>query len=398
MTESFDLLPCAFISFRDDGTVLGCNNTLCAWLAYTKDDLIGKNIEYILTLPSRIFYNTHFFPLLMLQTRAEEIFLTLKRGNGESIPVLANAKREGNEENSVIYCIFIQVNERKKFEEELIRAKNQAENAVKENQHLLNLSKSLEQQSIELEIRYRDQIATNENLIQFSKIVSHDLQEPIRKLQILSDLIITDTDSTLSPRSKQASVKIVAQAKRLKELTKTLQQYVSIVNTPLYELVDLNGMISAAKVKAAQSRSFNDLDVDIENLPAIEGYPQQLEMLFFHLFDNAIKFRHPGRRLQVRVTAMVFDDNIFKMTKDKYKYAQYVRIKFYDNGVGFSNEYSDYVFQLLNKIDQSIPGLGIGLSLVKRIVNNHNGEIRVISEPGVGTQFEIELPLRMKER
>jgi signal transduction histidine kinase len=95
------------------------------------------------------------------------------------------------------------------------------------------------------------------------------------------------------------------------------------------------------------------------------------------------------------VTQLLLEENIYRMSKHQYKYAEHLRISFDDNGIGIPEEYNDYVFKLLNKLDDATSDLGIGLPFVRKIVQNHSGEIRVHSQPGIGTRFEIELPIAM---
>lgn len=395
--ENFDALPCAYVSFRDNGTITACNITLASWLGYSKDEISGKSIENIFTIATRIFYNTHFFPLIKLHAKANEIFLSLRGKDGREIPVLANAERTIEPSENVIHCVFIRVEERKKYEQELLQAKREAENALKENKHLAELSKKLEQHALDLDNQYRYQKAMNENLVQFSKIVSHDLQEPIRKIQIFVDLILKDTDTILSAKGERLFSKIDVAAAKLKTLTTSLQEYITIDDEKAYSVVDLNNIIETAKLRATNARQFSDLDTDIDIMPKIEAYHRQLELLFFHLIDNAIQFRSPARRLEIKVNHLILEENRFQISKDQYKYTEYVRITFEDNGIGFSDQYYDYVFQLFNKLENSSTGLGTGLSLVKKIVQNHAGNIRVSSQVGRGTRFEIQLPVKVKD-
>ncbi len=391
--ESFDVLPCGYLSFRDDGTITECNTTLTSWLGSSPEEIVGKKFETILTLPSKIFYNTHFFPLIKLNSKAHEIFLFLKGTHDAGIPVLVNAGRASS--NAPIRCVFLRVDERKKYEQELLEARRKAEAALHENEKLAELSQSLEHQALKLDKQYQHQKMMNENLLQFSKIISHDLQEPIRKIRIFLDKISHDTETVLSPRSTSYASKVDEASVRLKALTISLEEYISIDNEKIYKPIDLNATIEAATSRAKKNRQFSDFDIYADKIPAIEGYQDQLELLFFQLIDNAIQFRSPARRLSIKVTHTTLEENIFRMDKDRYKYEEHVRISFEDNGIGFVDEYKDNIFQLFKKLDASTSGLGVGLSLVKKIVLNHSGDVKVTSRPDKGTIFQIELPLKM---
>lgn len=395
--NDFDVLPCGYVSFRDDGIVTQCNGTLASWLGSSKEDLIGHSIENIFTLATRIFYNTHFFPLVKLQSRASEIFLSLKGKDDLDVPVLANAHRSIDDGGDyIIHCIFVRVEQRKKYEQEILNAKREAEHALKENKQLSEQAASLEQQAIELDKLYQYQLTVNENLLQFGKIISHDLQEPIRKIQVFLDLMVKDSDSVISPRSQSWSRKIEAAAEKLKTLTNGLQQYVAIDSEKLHAEVNLNAVIDAARNRAISFRQFADFDMEVEEMPVIEGYGNQLELLFFNLIDNAIQFRSSERKLSIKISGLTIDENIFRMYPDRYKYTEHLKITFLDNGIGFSEQYNDYVFELLSKLQQSSSGLGLGLPLVKKIVLNHSGQVRAESQMGIGTRFEIYLPAKIK--
>jgi phosphoserine phosphatase RsbU/P len=395
MSDPIDYLPCGYVAFEDNGAILSCNSTFCSWVGFTKENLSGKSIENVLTLATRIFYNTHFFPLIKLHGKAGEIFLTLKTADNRDIPVLAYADRTTEKNSGIIKCVFVQVRERKKYEEQLLFAKREAENALKENKQLIELTNSLEQQALELDQQYQRQVVVNDNLVQFSKIISHDLQEPIRKVQIFVDMISRDESIALNDRAKHYLTKIDAAGEKLKALTIALQQYVTIDGEKTTHQLNLNEIILSAKARAIDSRQFSDFDFEVEPMPVIEGYSNQLELMFFHLIDNSIQFRNVNRRLSIKINCLLLEENIFKSTRSKYKYKEHLRISFADNGIGFSDQYKDYVFELLKKGDNSSRGLGLGLSLVKKVVNNHSGVVQVESQPGLGTRFEIELPSKL---
>ena len=153
-------------------------------------------------------------------------------------------------------------------------------------------------------------------------------------------------------------------------------------------------VITKAASRASARRQFFDFDLRLEKMPSLEGYESQLESLFFHLIDNAIQFREPSRKLVIKIDHVIIAENIFRVSKTQYKYVDHLRIFFSDNGMGFPEEYNDYIFVLLKKIHDST-GLGMGLPLVKKIVQKHFGQIRVKSQPQVGTHFEIELPINV---
>ena len=395
MDNLLNYAPCGFLSFRDDGTIVAVNHTLKEILGYAEGTLEGQNIESILTIASRIFYNTHFFPLIRLHSKVDEIFFSLQTKNKDDVPVLTNAIRKLNNETYENQCIFIPIHQRKRYEEEILSARNLAEEALKKNEGLISLTEKLESHSRELDKQLTKLVAINEELVQLNRVISHDLQEPIRKIQIFTDILSRNATITTDSKSKNALGKIRTSSGRLRQLISVLEHYVSIDTEQKITEIDLNRILDDAKNKAIYEKQFDGFTFHNEGLPVIDGYPEQLELLFFHLISNAIDYRAPSRKLTLNVKSVIMQENIFRSIKGRYKYMDHVKISFSDNGIGFDNDYREYVFDLLKKMDPQSKGIGLGLPLSKKIVHNHSGVINVQSEKGKGTEFSIVLPLKM---
>ncbi|AFZ27029.1 PAS domain S-box/diguanylate cyclase (GGDEF) domain-containing protein [Cylindrospermum stagnale PCC 7417] len=128
--ELLNTAPCGFLSFTDDGTIVMVNATLLELLGHELDGLRGRKIESILPIASRIFYQTHFFPLLKLHGKAEEIYFSLRPRQGSDIPMLVNAVRRENAGSFVNNCIFVPIRQRIQYEDEILKAKKEAEVAI----------------------------------------------------------------------------------------------------------------------------------------------------------------------------------------------------------------------------------------------------------------------------
>jgi PAS domain S-box-containing protein len=129
MDELLNNAPCGFLSLADDGRVLAANATLLGWLGYEEGELEGRHFESVLPPGGRIFYQTHFFPLLKLHGRAEEVYLSLRTREGVDVPVLANAARRERGGSPVNDCVFVPMRQRRRFEDELLGARREAEAA-----------------------------------------------------------------------------------------------------------------------------------------------------------------------------------------------------------------------------------------------------------------------------
>lgn len=393
--ELLDNAPCGFMIFTDDGIIKEINNTLLVALGYTREDLIGNKFDTLLNIAGKIFYQTHFFPLITLQGKAEEIFLTLIGKDNKEVPVLINGKR--TERNSVYenHCVIMPVQHRKKFEEELILARRAAEDALTRNELLLKTTDELEQNKIELDRQITKLSMMNKDLVQFSNIISHDMQEPIRKIAMFADIVHRENHADLSEVSSFSIEKIKSSSRHMRDLISSLQQYVTVdTATEQPNLCDLNDIVTGARLKAMSDKHDQEVNVSKGLLPAVEGFCHQFELLFYHLISNSIQFKKQNGQTEISIEADIIQQNSFRAIKGKYRYIDFARITMSDKGQGFSNEYNEYVFQLFKKAHPDTQGLGIGLSLCKKIVENHYGSITASANPGEGASFTILLPLK----
>jgi sigma-B regulation protein RsbU (phosphoserine phosphatase) len=392
--DALNTAPCGVFSFTDDGTLVAVNGTLAEMLGYASGELVGGRVESLLTLASRMFYQTHLFPMIRMQGKVEEIFLSLRTRSGESIPVLLNAVRKEREGRAVNQCALIPVRNRGKYEDELLAAKRMAEEALRNNEELTRARRELELHARELDQKISRLEQKNQELTRLSTILSHDLREPIRKLSMFSSLFTQEDRQVLSATGQRSLDRIKVQSARMEQLVMALQEFVSLDDTqePL-EDVALSDVVGSAR-QLVTERAGMRVELNSEPLPVLQGRRRQLMMLFFQLLDNSVKFRRPEERPRIDIECHVIQHNAYRATTGRYHYTDFARILFADNGMGFDNRYSDYVFEALKKLDPDSPGQGIGLAICRKVVENHNGSISVESQPGRGTRFTLLLPLR----
>ncbi|WNG59169.1 PAS domain-containing protein [Archangium gephyra] len=394
LEDPLNTAPCGFFSFTDDGTLVAANETLAGMLGYASGELVGGRVESLLTLASRMFYQTHLFPMIRMQGKAEEIFLSLRSRSGESIPVLLNAVRKEQEGGVVNQCALIPVRNRGKYEDELLAAKRMAEEALRGNEELTRARQELELHARELDQKISRLEQKNQELTRLSTILSHDLREPIRKLSMFSSLFTQQDRQVLSATGQRSLDRIKVQSARMEQLVMALQEFVSLDDThePLEE-VALGDVVDSAR-QLVTERAGTMLELHSEQLPVLQGRRRQLMMLFFQLLDNSVKFRRPEEDPRIGIECCLIQHNIYRVNTGRYHYTDFARIIYADNGMGFDNRYNDYVFEALKKLDPNSPGQGIGLAICRKVVENHNGSISVESEPGRGTRFTLLLPLR----
>ncbi|OLO42174.1 phosphoserine phosphatase [Alkalihalophilus pseudofirmus] len=130
MDEQLNYAPCGFVTLTEVGSIVSINETLLNLLDYREDELQNQHIHNILSSPARIFYEMYFFPIIKMEKKVEEMYLSLRTSTGEKIPVLLNAKQTQREHSTVIDCVFIPVRKRDEYENELLIAKKEAEAAL----------------------------------------------------------------------------------------------------------------------------------------------------------------------------------------------------------------------------------------------------------------------------
>jgi len=227
---------------------------------------------------------------------------------------------------------------------------------------------------------------SNQNLEEFAHAASHDLKEPIRKIHFFTQHLKDQLASHLKDEEQRSFSRIVNATQRMGHLIDDLLLYSHVSQRPHEtESVDLNEKLH---------RVLEDLELDIEEkkavvhvgrLPVIQGYRRQLQQLFQNLLSNSLKYSKAGVPPQIDITAEQTHSN------DK----SYHLIKVKDNGIGFEQQYEDKIFQMFSRLHgkSEYSGTGVGLSIAKKVVENHNGFIRVQSKSGEGSTFEIYLPV-----
>jgi sigma-B regulation protein RsbU (phosphoserine phosphatase) len=376
--------PCGILELDEKGAITAANEHLCRVLGYDAPALLSMSFDDILTVSSKIFYQTHFFPLLKLHGHAEEIYLTLRQKDGAAAPMLTNATRQTD---GRIICAFMLVRQRKRFEEEILSAKRRAEDALASNEELKTSRAQLERRLKELDRKLAEVEQKDQELRRLSEILSHDLREPVRKIGAFTNLIEEEEDAHLSADSRMSLSRIKAGCARISELLRTLQEFLWIDAMPeTASSVDLNQVVQTARLRVLPSP-----EVSCQPLPAVHGFAGQLTTLFEFLFRSALARSGDGAA-RVEVSSSQFQENIFRKIRDKYHYADFAQIAVTDRGTAFECAECDGLFQLLRKTGEG--DAHPDLAICKKIVDNHHGFISMSSTQQAGTTFKILLPMQ----
>ena len=256
------------------------------------------------------------------------------------------------------------------------------------------LEKEVQQRTRELQESNDALVKSNEELEQFAYVASHDLQEPLRKIQTFVNRLLESKESVLSPADQDIFRRIQASSSRMNQLIVDLLSY-STVNTSgrLFAVTDLNALLKNVEEQLKESIEQAGAVITALPLPSINIIPYQFEQLLTNLISNSLKFSRAGVQPRIIIdAALVRGKEITGLTAAKSK--MYHRITVADNGIGFDEQYSERIFQVFQRLHgkHEYPGTGIGLAICKKIVENHHGFINASGVEGKGALFSIYIP------
>lgn len=250
--------------------------------------------------------------------------------------------------------------------------------------------------SLKLEQKNKELEMINEHLSSFAYISSHDLQEPLRKIQTFSDRILDTEYDKLSEKGKDYLLRMQAGASRMQKLIRDILAYSrTALSEKKLELADLNELLNHAMVELEVMILEKKAVIESDQLPDLMVIPFQIQQLFNNLLNNALKFSKPGVPSHIRIKSEVVSGQELEQAHTPLT-KEYLRITFQDNGIGFEPEYSKKIFEVFQRLHgrHEYGGTGIGLAICKKIVENHSGFLSAESTLGDGAAFHIYLPMR----
>lgn len=239
-------------------------------------------------------------------------------------------------------------------------------------------------------------IRSNMELGQFAHVASHDLQEPLRKIQSFADRITERDGAHMSDLAKDYFNRMRNAANRMQVLIDNLLSYSRINKSELnLQETDLNHLLSRVKDELRYLIEESKAVIIADQLPVVRITEFQFHQLFSNLLSNSIKYQTAGSTPQIKISyeKVPAENNVATSFANGYKI--FHKISFTDNGIGFDQQYSDKIFELFQRLHgrSEYSGTGIGLTICKKIVENHNGVIKARGEPGKGSTFDIYLPV-----
>jgi PAS domain S-box-containing protein len=355
MDDLLNTAPCGFLSFTDDGKIVLVNATLLDMLGYEPDELTGRHVESLLPVASRIFYQTHLFPLLKLHDKVDEVYFSLRSKDGAEIPVLVNASRRERGGIVINDCVLMHMRQRNQYEDEILQAKRAAEEAT----------------------RAKDE---------FMAVVSHELRTPLTA--ILGWVQMLQTGNLDEPTAARALGVIKRNAESQNQLIGDLLDFSRIISGKIrldVARVELVSVVEAAidvVSPAADAKGIRLQSIFDPKAGPVSGDPERLQQVMWNLLSNAVKFTPKDGRVQVRLARVNSS----------------VEITVSDTGQGIDAEFLPYVFERFRQADSATTrrqaGLGLGMAITKHLVELHGGTIRAESlGEGQGATFVLTLPV-----
>lgn len=306
--------------------------------------------------------------------------------------------KESAELVSANQTLLLQNEEKEKRAAELAIANKelafQNEEKEKRAAELAIANKELLFQNEEKENRAEELRIANKELLAFNYISSHDLQEPLRKIQMFTTVMLENEAQNLSDKGRHYLDRIQFSAARMQQLIEDLLAF-SRISTSDHKFVaiDLNIIVAEVIDELKDSILEKNAMVEIPELCHANIIAFQFRQLMENLICNALKFARPGILPHIIVSSKVVTGSE-SGNPDLHAEKNYCHITVQDNGIGFDPEFKDRIFELFQKLhgNEHYDGTGIGLAIVKKIVDNHKGHITATGALNKGARFDIYLP------
>ncbi|MBD1939394.1 PAS domain-containing sensor histidine kinase [Microcoleus sp. FACHB-68] len=352
--------------FLPEGTLTFVNQAYCRYFGGTQEDLIGSS----------------FCPMI-LEEDLEKVKAQLNALSKEK-PIVTITHRILNSHGEIRTQ---QWSNRAIFDDQDSCVEIQA--VGRDITKLKQAEEVLKAYSAQLEVRNRE-------LQDFAYVASHDLQEPLRKIQTFGDRLKVKYGDVLNVQGRDYLERMHNAAKRMQTLIDDLLA-ISRVATQAQSFVKVNLATVATEVLCDLETRIESSggSVDIGELPSLEADPTQMRQLLQNLIDNALKFSRPEESAAVKIRSQLVNQ-VEETPAGNISYQEFYQITVEDNGIGFEQKYLDKIFVPFQRLHSrsQYEGTGIGLAICRKIVDRHGGSITAKSSLGEGATFTVMLPVK----
>jgi PAS domain S-box-containing protein len=359
--DLFDRAPCGYVSTLPDGTIVRVNQTFLEWIGRSRDVLLeGTRLQTLLSVGSRMYYETHYAPLLRMQGFANEIALELVCGDGRILPVLLNSKEQRDSQGVPLFnrITLFDSTERRRYERELMLARRKAEAAAKDKADLLAM-------------------------------LSHDIRNPLNAImgvvQLLDRSELGDAQRRFVRLLKSSSDNMLHLLNHVLELSKAESSSFALVETP-FSLENLvSDLVSTFEAKAQEKGLKLRCAVDDRVPVSLLGDPVAIGQILTNLLANAIKFTERGT-VELRVET-------HEIASDAVTLAFAVS----DTGIGIAPDMVEQIFDEFTQASYDtvtkFGGTGLGLTITRKLLALYGSTVKVSSVLGEGSTFSFRLRL-----
>lgn len=236
---------------------------------------------------------------------------------------------------------------------------------------------------------------SNHELQQYAYIASHDLKEPVRKINMFGNILKTKYLQNHDEKINDYMDRIINSSTRMMRLIDDLLNFSNLSLSVLFEPIDLNKTLQDILSDLELSIQEKNAQVQVDELPVINAVPAQMRQVFQNLISNALKFSKPDLQPQIRVWAEFSEELL--LDSPPVASGPYCRIFVQDNGIGFNEIYLNKIFTLFQRLhSREFEGTGIGLAVVQKIIIKHNGLISARSRENEGATFIVVLPVKQE--
>jgi PAS domain S-box-containing protein len=361
--DLYEHAPCGYLSTLPDGTIVKVNQTFLDWIGRSRESLVGrKRFQALLAMGSRMYYETHYAPLLRMQGAVAAIALELMCADRRMLPILVNARERRDADGTPLFnrITVFDATDRRRYERELLLARRKAEQVAKDKSDLISM-------------------------------LSHDIRNPLNALmgvvQMLDESGLTDAQHRLVRILKSSSESMLALLTRVLDMSRAESASFTLVEKPLSIRDVVAGVVATFDAKA-RDKGLRLGSVIGDEVPCeVLGDPVAMRQILTNLTDNALKFTVTGSvEIRVQASAPAAD----AVTLD---------IAVADTGIGIAPEAVERIFneftQASYETKLKFGGSGLGLSIARKLLSLYGSSIHLDSAPGQGStfSFRVRLPI-----
>ena len=359
--DLYEHAPCGYLSTLPDGTIVRVNRTLLDWIGRSRQRLLGgTKFQSLLTIGSRIYYETHYGPLLHMQGRANEIAFELLCDDGRILPVLATSAQRRNHEGKPLFnrITLFDSTDRRRYERELLVARRKADQAAKDKADLLSM-------------------------------LSHDIRNPLNALmgvvQLLDGSELTDAQRQFVRVLNSSSQHMLTLLNHVLQLSRAESGSFALVETTVSLRPIVNEVVATFEAPAREKGLALRSSVDDQVPALLIGDPIALRQILANLVGNAVKFTERGAV------------DVFVSARERGADAVTLEVAVADTGIGIPPDMVDRIFneftQASYETTMRFGGSGLGLAITRKLLALYGSTVRVSSVPGEGSTFSFSLRL-----